>query len=289
MTARFSLIVANAVIDRAYSRHSRCQSPRVYCGIRKKEHDGMWRLAVGFGIFLGNAGFLAAQYTQADIEAGFNLYNSNCITCHGANGDSVSGVNFRTGQLRRVSSDSEMNRLFQTGIPGTAMPSGKYSTGELASLVAYIRSMRDFDARPSRGDAGRGQSLFEEKANCISCHRVNGKGSRVAPDLSDIGAVRSPDALQRSLLDPTASMLPLNRSVRAVTRDGKTVTGRRLNEDTYTVQLIDGEERLVSLIKSDLREYTVLKTSTMPSFKDKLSAGELDDLVAYLRTLKGSR
>jgi putative heme-binding domain-containing protein len=118
---------------------------------------------------------------------------------------------------------------------------------------------------------------------------VNGKGSRVAPDLSDVGAIRAPDALQKSLLNPTASMLPMNRSVRAVTRDGKTITGRRLNEDTYTVQLIDTNERLVSLSKPDLREYTVLKTSTMPSYKDQLSSAELDDVIAYLRTLKGSK
>jgi putative heme-binding domain-containing protein len=230
------------------------------------------------------------QYSQADVEAGFNLYNSNCITCHGAGGDSIPGVNLRSGQFRRATSDSDLNRLIQTGIPGTAMPPGRYTTADLAGLVAYIRSMRDFDATPAgRGDAVRGQTVFEEKGNCTSCHRVNAKGSRVAPDLSDIGAIRSPDALRKTLMDPSASMLPLNRSVRAVTRDGKTFTGRRLNEDTYTVQLIDANERLISFVKSDLREYTVLKTSTMPSYKDKLSTAEVDDLVTYLRTLKGAR
>jgi mono/diheme cytochrome c family protein len=77
--------------------------------------------------------------------------------------------------------------------------------------------------------------------------------------------------------------------VRAVTRDGKVISGRRLNEDTYTVQLIDEQERLVSLDKAGLREYTVVKTSSMPSYKDKLTSEELSDLVAYLRSLKGSR
>src|SRR5437016_7242916 len=236
------------------------------------------------------SGVAAAQYSQADVEAGFNLYNANCITCHGANGDSIPGVNLRTNQFRGAVTDADLNRLIQTGIPGTAMPPGRYTTADLAGLVAYIRSMRDFDTiAPGRGDAVHGQTIFEEKGNCTSCHRVNGKGSRVAPDLSDIGAIRSPDTLQRSLIDPTASMLPLNRSIRAVTRDGKVITGRRLNEDTYTVQLIDANERLVSLVKPDLREYTVLKTSTMPSYKDKLSAAERDDLVAYLRTLKGAK
>src|SRR5438132_10734047 len=232
----------------------------------------------------------AGQYSQADVEAGFNLYNANCITCHGANGDSIPGVNLRTNQFRRVATDADLNRLIQTGIPGTAMPPGRDTAAALAGLVAYIRSMRDFDSiAPGRGDAVHGQTIFEEKGNCTNCHRVNGKGSRVAPDLSDIGAIRAPDVLERSLTDPTASMLPLNRSVRAVTRGGTVITGRRLNEDTYTVQLIDMNENLVSLTKADLREYTVLKTSTMPSYKDKLTSAELDDVVAYLRTLRGSR
>jgi putative heme-binding domain-containing protein len=232
----------------------------------------------------------AAQYNQGDVELGFTLYNANCITCHGPNGDSIPGINLRTGQFRRVRTDDDLNKLVQTGIPGTAMPSGRYSTAELGGLVAYVRSMKDFDATGAgNGDASRGETIFEEKGNCTSCHRVNGKGSRVAPDLGDIGAVRSPDAIRRSLLDPTSSMLPLNRPVRAVTRDGKVINGRRLNEDTYTVQLIDTNERLVSLIKSDLREYTISITSSMPSYKDKLSSAELDDLVAYLRKLKGAK
>jgi len=231
----------------------------------------------------------SGQYPQAEVEVGFNLYNMNCITCHGANGDSVSGVSFRSGQFRRVSTDAELNRLIQTGVPGTAMPPGRYGTADLAGLVAYVRSMRDFDTKPARGDAARGRTLVEGKGGCLGCHRINGKGSRVAPDLSDIGALRAPDAIERTMNDSTATMLPINRSIRAVTRSGKIITGRRLNEDTYSVQIIDSGENLVSLLKSDLKEYTVLKTSTMPSFKTTLTPTELDDVVTYLRTLKGAR
>jgi len=244
---------------------------------------------------LGKSGQLLAQervsqYSQVEIEAGFNLYNANCFSCHGADGDSVAGVNLRSGRFRHAATDSELNRLIQTGIPGTAMPPGRFSTGELAGLVAYVRSMHEFESLAVPGaDAGRGQAVFEGKGACSGCHRVNGKGSHVAPDLSDIGAIRPATALARKLLDPDGSMLPVNRFVRAVTRDGTVINGRRLNEDTYTVQLIDANERLVSLEKGGLREYTILKTSPMPSYKDKLSSGELDDVVAYLRTLKGSR
>ena len=88
-------------------------------------------------------------------------------------------------------------------------------------------------------------------------------------------------------MDPTSQMMPINRPVRAVTRDGKVINGRRLNEDTYTVQLVDDQEKLVSLIKADLREYTILTVSPMPSFRDRLTDNELADVVAYLLSLKG--
>jgi putative heme-binding domain-containing protein len=110
----------------------------------------------------------------------------------------------------------------------------------------------------------------------------------LAPDLSEIGASRLPADLRKSLLDPTAAMRPGNRSVRAVTRDGQVIAGRRLNEDTYSVQLIDSEERLVSLLKANLREYAVLTVSPMPSFRGRLTPQELADMLAYLLTLKGA-
>jgi putative heme-binding domain-containing protein len=137
------------------------------------------------------------------------------------------------------------------------------------------------------GDPARGQALFGGAGNCASCHAINGKGPRVAPDLGDIGTLRTAELLHRTLIDPAAAMLPANRPVHAVTKSGKVVNGRRLNEDTYTVQVIDENERLVSLTKADLREFTVLKTTAMPSYKDKLNAQELADLEAYLLSLKG--
>ncbi len=230
----------------------------------------------------------AGQYNQADIERGARLYGANCAFCHGANGDAVSAVDLRRGRFRNAVSDEDLSRVIATGIPGTAMPPHKFDLAELTGIVAYIRSMRDFRAAVvAIGDAGRGRSVFQGKGGCLSCHRVHGQGSRFAPDLSEIGAVRPAHALENSLLDPTASMLPGNRSVRAVTSDGKTIAGRRLNEDTYSVQLIDAGERLVSLMKAELREYTVIKNSPMPSYKDRLGAQELADVVAYLQTLKG--
>jgi putative heme-binding domain-containing protein len=229
------------------------------------------------------------QYSQADIELGSRLYGTNCVICHGVNGDAVPSVDLRSGKFRRAASDEDLGRLITTGVPGTAMPPHEFRSAELTGIVAYIRAMRDVNAAVAAvGEMGRGKAIFEGKGACMSCHRVNGQGSRIAPDLSEIGTVRSADALQRSLLDPTATMRPINRTVRAVTRDGKVIVGRRLNEDTYSVQLIDTQERLVSLAKADLKEYTVIKTSPMPSYKLKFSAQELADVVAYLLTLNGA-
>ena len=228
------------------------------------------------------------EYSPADIQHGSRLFAAQCASCHGPAGDAVAGANLRTGQLRRAPTDADLSRLITSGIPGTAMPPHKFSPPELVALVAYVRNMRDFDSRAvSLGDAARGKALVEGKAGCMNCHSVAGNGRRLAPDLTAIGNVRSAGTLERTLLDPTANMFPFNRSVRAVTKSGKTINGRRLNEDTYTVQLIDDQERLVYLDKADLREYTVLKTSPMPSYQDQLSPQELADVLAYLVTLKG--
>jgi putative heme-binding domain-containing protein len=106
--------------------------------------------------------------------------------------------------------------------------------------------------------------------------------------LSEIGTMRQAGQLYRSLTDPASQMMPINRPVRVVMKDGKTVTGRRLNEDTYSIQLMDESGHLRSLLKGDVKQLEVLTTSRMPSYKDKLSTDELSDLVAYLLTLKGA-
>lgn len=226
-------------------------------------------------------------YPQMDIQNGALLYGANCAQCHGATGDGIPGVDLKSG-IRRAATDSDLARLITNGIPGTAMPATPFGNPELTALVSYLRSMRDFNAPTVMvGDGARGHTLFEGKGGCTTCHRAGPKGSRVAPDLSDIGAARAADALWRSLLDPTAAMRPINRPVKIVMKDGRTINGRRLNEDTYSVQIIDDHEQLMSLLKSDLREFTVLKTSTMPSYKDKLTQQEIADVVSYLASLKG--
>jgi len=230
----------------------------------------------------------APEYYQSDIQYGAQIFATQCTPCHGTSGDQIPGVNFRAGQFKRVVTDNDLRATITTGVPGTAMAPFAFGASELTGIVSYLRNMNSFDAKGLLvGNAGRGRDLFAGAGNCTNCHAVNGKGPHVAPDLSDVGALRTAELLHRTLIDPAGSMLPANRSVHAVTKDGKVINGRRLNEDTYTVQLIDEQERLVSLTKADLREYAVLKTTSMPSYKDKFSAQELADIEAYLLSLRG--
>jgi putative heme-binding domain-containing protein len=256
------------------------------------------RLALTLVVTLAFAGPLRAQlpaqshpgeYAPADIAYGSRIYDAQCTTCHGANGDGVGGVDLRSGRFRNAVTDQDLMRVITGGLPGTGMLAFKFDASELAGVIAYVRNMNAFDRGSARpGDAGRGRTILEGRGGCLKCHQVGASGSRVAPNLSDIGAMRSAASIERSLVDPSSQMMPINRPVRIVTRDGRTINGRRLNEDTYTVQIIDDQERLMSLAKADLREYTIVTTSPMPSFRNTLREEELSDLLAYLLSLKGT-
>src|SRR5688572_1536416 len=205
------------------------------------------------------------QYSQADIDIGARLYNAQCAQCHGPNGDQVSGVDLRRGQFRRANSDEDLAQIIANGIPGTGMPPVPLPPAEMTGVIAFIRAGFDPTARPIKiGTASRGQAIVEGKGGCLACHRINGRGSRQAPDLSDVGVARRAEAIHRTLIEPSSGMMPINRPVRIVMKDGRAISGRRLNEDTLTVQLIDDKEQLHSLAKTDIRTLTVDTKSTMP-------------------------
>ena len=228
------------------------------------------------------------DYERADIERGAQLYDEFCSNCHGDEGNGVGNVNLKSGQFRHASTDQNFRRILTRGIPGTAMLPGNHTESDLVAIIAYVRNMRDYDGGiVTLGDAGRGKMIFEGKGECTRCHRVAGKGSRIGPDLTAIGANRGAGSMRETLLDPTGSMLPMNKPVRAVTTDEEVITGRRLNEDTYAIQIFDDRERLLSLDKAELRELTVLSESPMPSYAELLTEEELADVLAYLVTLTG--
>ncbi|HLJ50029.1 MAG TPA: c-type cytochrome [Bryobacteraceae bacterium] len=234
--------------------------------------------------------FLLPVGAQTKVDAGHQLYRTHCFVCHGEVGESVPGVSFRSGTFRRASTDDEIARLILNGVPGTGMPPTNLTLDDRRNLVAYLRSMHTAgEVAKGTGDAARGLAILQGKGGCLHCHRVDEKGSRVGPDLSEIGLLRDADYLEKSLIDPDSAIAPANRFVRAVTKQGTTINGRRLNEDTHTIQLIDSDEHLVSLDKSDLRQLTLIKQSPMPSYREKLSPSEIADVVSYLLSLKGTQ
>ncbi len=203
-------------------------------------------------------------------------------------GDAIGGVNLRSGKFRNAQSDNDLARFIRAGSQAAGMPPFALDNAEMAGVIAYLRNMNYVRHRDGEGRRrGTRPRHLRGQGRLRACHRVGRVGSRVAPNLSDIGSQRSPGSLQRSLVDPSSQMMPINRPVRLVKKDGTIVNGRRLNEDTYSIQVMDDKERLHSMLKADLREFTISKTSPMPSYKDKLSSDELADLIGYLLSLKG--
>jgi putative heme-binding domain-containing protein len=232
---------------------------------------------------------LAAQHaTAADVEEGGRAFGNLCANCHGPDGNLIAGVDLGRGRFRQAYTDAALVGIIRNGIPGTPMPRSEVSDEQAARIVAYLRSAAAASAGAApRGDAARGKALFHGKGACTKCHRVGPSGSRLGPDLTSIGRARRAAQLERSLLEPDADVDPANRSFRVVTKDGREVRGRLLNRDSFSVQLLDEQERLRSFQKSDIRE-AGLVASPMPSFRGVLDAGEVADLVGYLASLTGS-
>jgi putative heme-binding domain-containing protein len=259
--------------------------------------------ALGLAMALGIGSRLEAQeghgVTPFDLERGGAAYLSNCSSCHGPNGDGVTGTNLFSGQFRKATTDEDLVNIIRHGIPGTPMPPFNFQDAQANQLVAYLRSQPATMAASKltglRGNPANGKALFEGRGefehggDCLSCHRVQtptGKvGGFLGPDLSNVGAIRRSIDLERALTEPSAAVRTDQRVV-IVTKAGKTLRGRLMNQDTYTVQMLDNDGVLQSLEKSDLRQVQILTVSVMPNFAGKFSRQELADLVSYLMTLK---
>jgi putative heme-binding domain-containing protein len=226
-------------------------------------------------------------YTRAEIENGARLFQASCATCHGPKGDAVRGVALLSGQYKRATSDEQLVKIIIEGIPGTSMPPNNYSALEAGMIVAYLRGIAAGDnVTVTTGDLARGKALFEGKGKCATCHSAE---SRTAPSLADVGVLRRPLEIEQSILDPSTELHPDYRYVRAVTKSGTVVTGRLLNQSTFSVQIMDSAQNLRAFNKADLREFVINQTSEMPSYRGALDSQEVADLVAYLMTLRGRR
>jgi putative heme-binding domain-containing protein len=256
---------------------------------RRVHRLGAWLLVLTAPVLCLRVGSSTQQAPEIDVEEGGRTFQSACATCHGPDGDQIAGIDLGRGRFRRSLSDEDLVGIIRNGISGTPMPASTMSPDQARRVVIYLRSVAAGGRGGSTaGDPLRGRALFEGKGACLQCHRVNGVGSRVGPDLSDIGQFRRVVDLERSILAPDEEVLGQNRFYRVVDGPGVTTTGRLLNLDTFTVQMLNWNEQLRSFIKSDLREYGFIETSPMPSYKDKLTSEELADVMRYLTSLRGS-
>jgi putative heme-binding domain-containing protein len=239
----------------------------------------------------GLAGLSAAGAQDAVKHSlGERLYLTQCAMCHGPTGEGGSGPALARPILPRASDDAALTNVIRGGLAGTGMPGTRLADAELLELAAYVRKLGHVQPTALPGDPGRGALIYQTKGACAACHTLSGQGGAFGPDLTGIGASRSPQHLRESLLNPAADVPRGFAFISAVMRDGPTVTGVRINEDTFSIQLRDAAGMLHSLWKAELREFTKdLKQSPMPSYRAALSPGELDDLVAYLASLQESK
>ena len=225
--------------------------------------------------------------TEADIEAGAKVFRRSCSLCHGADGTGADGPDLTRGVFRHGSSDAALFRNILTGIPNTGMGGIYQPDRSIWQVVSYVRSLSRGGAEEDLpGDPRRGRMLYMSRGSCADCHRLNGSGGRIGPDLSDLGWRRAPAHIRASIADPSAAMDADYRTVEVRTRDGGAVRGVLRNEDRYSIQLLDEFENLRSFQKADLTEVEKPEESLMPPLGSFFRGRDLDDLVAYLYSLR---
>jgi cytochrome c oxidase cbb3-type subunit III len=271
--------------------------------------SAMVTLALGLALTVTPAGVRAAADDQNSLagdpkaaKAGEYQFRINCALCHGlgARGGGR-GPDLTRAQKKHTHSDAEMFQVISNGIAGTAMPAnGTNGQGvgmtdeEIWQIIAYIRSQEVKAASQPVGNAAHGKELFYGDGNCSLCHMIAGKGGRLGPELTSVGGSRTREAIIDSVRNPSRRLawglseatkeFPQEyESVKVVTADGKEIKGVTLNEDSFSVQIMDANEQIYLLEKDKLRSFQKSRESTMPKYNaDTLSDKELDDIVAYL-------
>jgi cytochrome c oxidase cbb3-type subunit III len=226
--------------------------------------------------------YILVLFGALHAQTGESLYLSQCAVCHGQLGEGGRGPSLARPTLRHAPDDAALYTVIRRGIPNSAMPGIGLAEREIQLLIAHVRSLGRVPTPPQLpGNPQRGEALYNGKGACAPCHRVFG------PDLAGIGARRSPAHLRASLTDPNADLPPGFLLVEAVTHAGRKLSGARVNEDTFSLQLRDPAGAIHSFWKSELREWKRLPgRSPMPSYRGVLTDAELDDLTAWLASLQ---
>jgi cytochrome c oxidase cbb3-type subunit III len=240
----------------------------------------------------------AAAAAPVDVEEGKRLFVQNCSVCHGVNGGGEEGPDLH-GVAAQFGAP-ELQGIIRRGIPGTAMPgSATMSERQVANVAAFVIKLGSATAsEKAPGDPVNGEAIYKS-SRCPACHMIAGQGGSIGPELTRVGAMRGAANLKARLQDPGANLPKMQDNpfgsswtqylmFRAVEKDGRVVEGMRVGEeDSFTIALKDASGKLYALRKPDLRSLEKEPgKSIMPSFKDTLSSAQMDDLVAYLMTLK---
>lgn len=232
------------------------------------------------------AGIASAQNPSLEVAPGRRLFEAQCALCHGQNGGGGRGPTLLKPVLAKAPDDAALDRIIANGIPPEMPGAWQLSPNELKQVTAYVRSLGKIAPEIVPGSVEKGREIYA-KNGCAGCHIIQGEGSGYGPELTNIGARRNAAHLRQSLVEP-AAVLPDGFLMLAVTPlAGAKMTGMRLGEDPFTLQLKDGAGRLHSFRKSALRSMEKrTKSSPMPAY-GKLAENDLQDLIAYLASLKG--
>ncbi len=236
----------------------------------------------------------------AAIRDGASLFRVNCSICHGVNaGGGSRGPDLSANNWRHGSGDAEIFKTITHGVSGTEMPANDLEDSEVWSIIAYLRSLAPI-AHVAQGNSVNGAKLFFDAQGCAKCHMVKGRGGVLGPDLSRVGASRSSAYLVDSIREPSRDLsvggldpndhygLPMvYDTVSVITREGARISGIVKNEDTFSIQMMDTDQSIRMFLKSDLQQVIREPKSIMPPYsKTMLGESDLQDLIAYLETLR---
>ncbi len=231
--------------------------------------------------------------SNLSLEKGQKIFRNYCGRCHGLEGGGGTGPSLQRPTLVRAPDDGRLAAIIQYGIPGTGMPgSWMLSPEDVRHLVTFVRQLGKTGQQPISGDVAKGKILYSEKGACYTCHIIAGKGNSLGPELTDVGLRRGPEYLREAIQHPGKES-PLDSRgfvtylvVEVTLKDGRSIRGVRINEDTFTLQIRDANNRIHSFRKRDLQSHRSFHDeSLMPSFQQTFSPKELDHLVAFLASL----
>jgi putative heme-binding domain-containing protein len=239
--------------------------------------------------------------TNGHLGRGEAVFRVNCAPCHGQRGEGGQGPPLAVPRLARVTSPEALLKVIKSGIEGTEMPGARLDPEEVRQVAAWVTRLGQRPIEKVAGTAAVGEQLYYGKGACASCHTIRGRGGALGPDLTDIGLRRGASHLRASIVRPDEA-IPRGNSlyrsdvsisqnflqVRLVTKGGQEIRGARLNEDTFSIQVRDGSNAVYSFFKAELAElHKEWGRSPMPTYEGALSSTELDDIVAFLVSLRG--